>query len=64
MFSKFKSHDLEVSSPNYEKAHILSMGNIAAKFKEATPWSYRDMPRKWDAQTATAGHNNNPNTGC
>ena len=35
-FSKFRTHDLEVLSPNYEKALLLSIGNIAAKFEDAT----------------------------
>ena len=52
VFSKFRTHDLEVLSPNYEKALLLSIGNIAAKFEDATPCSYRDMLRtkKWDAR--------------
>ena len=41
--SKFRTHDLEILSPNYEKAHLLIIGNIAAKFEEATPCSYTDM---------------------
>ena len=36
IFSKFQTHDLEELSPNYEKAHLLSIDNIAAKFEEAT----------------------------
>ena len=43
MFAKFQTHNLEVLSPNYEKAHLLSIGYITAKFEEATPCSYRDM---------------------
>ena len=35
--------DLEVLSPYYEKGHLLSKGNIAAKFQEATPCSYIDI---------------------
>ena len=42
-FSKFRTHDLEVLSPNYEKAHLLIIGNIAAKFEEATSCSYSNM---------------------
>ena len=51
-FFKIRTHDLEVLSPNYEKALLLSIGNIAAKFEDATPCSYRDMLRakKWDAR--------------
>ena len=43
-FSKFLTHDLEVLSPNYEKAHLLSVGKIAGKFEEAPPCSYRHPP--------------------
>ena len=35
-FKNLKSHDLEELSSNYEKAHLLCIGNIAAKFEEAT----------------------------
>ena len=45
VFSKFQTHDLEVLSPNYEKALLHSIGNIAAKFEDATPCSYRDIFR-------------------
>ena len=50
-FSKFRTHDLEVLSPDYEKA-LLHIRNIAVKFENAKPWSYRDMLRtkKWDAR--------------
>ena len=37
-FSKFRTHDLEVLSPNYEKAPLLSKDNIAAKLEDATPY--------------------------
>ena len=64
-FLKFQTHDLKVLSPYYEKALLLSIGNIAAKFEDATPCSYRDMLRtkKWDARPppAATGNNNNPN---
>ena len=36
IFQDLKSHDLEELSSNYEKAHLLRKGNIAAKFEEAT----------------------------
>ena len=36
--------NFEPMTPNYEKAFLLSIGNIAAKFEEATPCSYRDVP--------------------
>ena len=39
------THDLEILSPNDEKAPLLSIANIAAKFEDATPCSYRDMLR-------------------
>ena len=45
VFSTFRTHDLEVLSPNYENALLLSIDNIASKFEDATPCSYRDMPR-------------------
>ena len=32
--------------PHYKKAHILSIGNITAKFEEATPLSYIYSPDK------------------
>ena len=41
--NKFRTHDLKVLSPNYAKALLLSIGNTAAKFEDATPCSYRDM---------------------
>ena len=34
-FPNFKTHDLEVLGPNYEKAHLLRIDNIAAKFEVA-----------------------------
>ena len=32
-----------ILSPNYEKAAPLSIDNIAAKFEDVTPCSYRDI---------------------
>ena len=43
IFLNFWTHDLEILSPNYEKAPLLSIDNIAVKFEDATPCSYRDM---------------------
>ena len=45
VFSKFWTHDLEGLSPYYEKAPLLSIENIAAKFVDATSCCYRDMFR-------------------
>ena len=42
IFFKFRTHALEVLTNN-EKTHLLGIGNIAAKFEEATPCSHRDM---------------------
>ena len=45
IFTKFRTHDLKVFSPNYEKSHMLtelSIGKIA-KFEDASPCSNRDM---------------------
>ena len=66
VFSKFRTHYLEVLSPNYEKALLLSIDNIAAKFEDATPCSYRDMLRTKCETPArplpqAIRHNNNPN---
>ena len=58
-FSKFITLDLEVLKPHYEKAPLLSIGNIAAKFEEATP-CYRYAPDKIVRRPLTAGHNNIP----
>ena len=44
-FSKFRTHDLEVLSPYYEKTSLLSIDNITAKFEDATSCSYRDKLR-------------------
>lgn len=40
MFSKFQTNKLEVLSSNYENAHLLSIGDIPAKYEEVTPCSY------------------------
>ena len=34
--AKFQTHELEILSPNYEKASLLSIDNIAAKFEDVT----------------------------
>ena len=62
IFLKFRSNDLQVLSPYYEKLHLLmiSIGNIATKFEEATSCSYRDTPDKIVRRAPVAGHNNNP----
>ena len=44
-------HDLGILSLNYEKAHLICIGNIAAKFEEATPCSYRDMLQTKNIET-------------
>ena len=44
IFTKFRTHDLEVYSPYYDFAHLLYIGHIDAKF-EPTRCSYWDMPR-------------------
>ena len=41
VFSKFRTDDLEVLSPNYGKAPLLSIDNITAKFEDATPCTQR-----------------------
>ena len=59
---KFRTHYFEVLH-NYEKTHLVSIGNIAAKFEESTPCSYRDMLRtkQWDTEPLPiAVYNNNP----
>ena len=45
IISKFRTHDLEILSPNYDKAPLLSIDNIAAKFEDATPCCDRDILR-------------------
>ena len=44
-FSKFRTHDLKVLSPNYEKAHQLNIGKIAAKFENKLHPIATDMLR-------------------
>ena len=51
---KILTHYLEVLSPYYENAPLLSIDNIAAKFEDATPCSYRDMLRT--KKSTAAGH--------
>ena len=63
MFSKnFEPMTLKYWTPNYEKAHLLSIGNIAAKLEDATPCIHR--ADKIGRRPPAKGHNHNPNVGC
>ena len=44
--AKFRTHDLEIMNPYYEKAPLLSIDNIDAKFEDVTPCNYRYTPEK------------------
>ena len=52
-FPKFCTNDREVLSPNFKKAHLLSIRNIAPKFEETTPY-------RQNSEMSNAGHNNIP----
>ena len=61
VFSKFRTHDLKVLSPNYEKTLLLSIGNIAAKFEDVHPVVTEICSgQKSEQPPAATGHNNSP----
>ena len=66
VFSKFWTHDHEVLSHYYEKAPLLSIDNIAAKFEDAVHAVVTEICSGQKSETparrhAATGHNNNPN---
>ena len=43
VFSTFRTHGLDVLSPNFDKAPLIRIDNIAGKFEDATACSYKDL---------------------